>query len=341
MKPKIAIMFLLILCLLPTQDIFAVEDKDILYPTIGKAEEVIAEEAVKKEIEGFEYGLSASTVLGYDTNVHLEHYDHASSFFFQNALGANSSSQLFPLCTLRLSYDITSIKYFRFSEPDLLDNILGAGLDTQVTDNLMLSLDYTLDFVDFPHDKASEYTMNELSVGFKHDITDSLYHKIAYTYSHKDYTKWKTRNDNGTVFVGDREDRRNTLQHTLGWYMSDRTYLQAENTLYSNNSNDMFLDFYDFRAFKTKGTLLHLITDSLYTLANVGYQYRAFRNRVVSDRDRGDQRDKLLMLGTSLFYDLKPGLSVGLNLDYSKNFSNEGDERYQDFIVSSGLYWNY
>jgi len=331
----------LICGLLFASPILAVEDKDILYPTIGKKEEAVMEKPAKKEIEGFEYALSASALLGYDTNVRLEHYDNASSFFFQNTFGANSSSQLFELCTLRCSYDITSIKYFRESEPDLLDNILGIGLDTQMIDDLLFSLDYTLDFVDYPHDKASEYTMHEFSAGLRHDITDSLYHKLVYKFSSKDYTKWKTRNDGGIVRAGDREDRRNTLQHILGWYISDRTYLQAEHSLYSNNSNDMFLDFYDFRAFKTKGTILHLITEKLYALANAGYQYRAFRNRVVSDQVDGDQRDKLLMLGTSLFYDVKQDLSVGVNLDYSKNFSNEGDEKYQDLIISSGLYWNY
>ncbi len=341
MKDKYLISILSISLLFIAPSLPAVEDKDILYPTIGKGEEIVSEKPAKKEIEGFEYGLSASTVLGYDTNVYLEHYDNVSSFFTQNAFGANSSSKLFELCTLRLSYDITSIKYFRESEPDLLDNILGAGLDTQVTDTLLMSLDYAVDFVDFPHDKAGEYTINEISAGLRHDITESLYHKLVYKFSLKDYTKWKTRNNGGIVLMGDREDRRNTLQYILGWYISDRTFFQAENSIFSNNSNDVFLDFYDFRAFKTKETILHLITEKLYALASAGYQYSAYRNRVVSDKVEGDERDKLLMLGTSLFYDIKPDISVGLNLDYSRNFSNEGSEKYRDLIISSGLYWNY
>ncbi|MBL7071033.1 MAG: hypothetical protein ISS26_02530 [Candidatus Omnitrophica bacterium] len=341
MRPRYLTTVLFILCLLLTRPLFAVEDGDILYPTIGKGEDIALEESEKYEFENFDYALSGSTLLGYDTNVHLEHYDPASSIFMQNAFGANSTSQLFELCTLRLSYDITSIKYFRFSEPDLLDNILGAGIDTKVTDGLLFSLDYTFDFVDFPHDKASEYTMGEISAGVKHDITDSLYHQLIYKFSNKHYPKWKTRNDGGIVRMGDRKDVRNTFMHRLGWYISDKTFLQAENSLYFNNSNDMFLDFYDYTAIKTKGSILHLITDKFYALANAGYQYQVYRNRVVSDHVDGDERDKLLMCGASLFYDVKPGVSAGLNLDYSKNFSNEGEEKYQDLMISSGLYWNY
>jgi hypothetical protein len=322
----------------------AVEDEDVTYPTIGKEKYPVAEkdtEALlpfKKKIGNFEYDLSASVIGGYDTNVKLEHYDPAASVFIQESLSAEGRYYLTDIFTLRGSYDLTSINYFRFSDQNLLNNVVGAGVDAKVTDFLTWSADYTADFVDYPHDKASEYTMNKVGTGLRHDITDRLYHKIAYSFSYKDYPKWRTRNDDGYRFLGNRKDTRNTIEHQLGFYPIDRTFIRTDNTIYFNNSNDPYLDYYDYMVLKTKATIVHLITDSLYGSVNGGYQYKSYRNRSLSDDGADDQRDHLIMGGASIFYDIMPNVSIGTSFDYRKNFSNEGEQKYTDYIVSSGVY---
>ena len=90
-------------------------------------------------------------------------------------------------------------------------------------------------------------------------------------------------------------------------------------------------------AFKTKGAVTHLIIDKLYGTVNLGYQYKMYENRNVSDGD-DNQRDHMLMGGLSLFYDITPTLSIGANFDYRRNISNEGNQKYEDFIISSGIY---
>jgi len=351
-KIKYLILLPAILCiniLIFTNPSLAVEDKDILYPTIGKEYEYpsVSREAetapvdLEKKQDKFKLGISTSLVGGYDSNVYLSHYDEVSSFFIQEALGIYGEYLLSDFCMLRSNYDLTSIKYARFSEPDLLDNIINVGFDTMITESLLWSVDYYIDFVGYPHDKASEYTMNEIETGLKHNITDSLYHKLTYRFSYKHYPKWKTRNRVGTVRLGSRDDRRNALEYLLGIYVTDKTALEIENTIYYNNSNELYLDYYDYTTLKSEVTIIQLITDKFYASLNSGYQYKAYKNRIVSDRDRGDQRDRLLMCGASLFYDIAPAISIGTNFDYRKNFSNEGEQKYADYIISGGVYCSF
>lgn len=328
-----------------TSPSLAVEDEDITYPTatkamypvISKKAEVVSAPSEEKA-EKFKMDFSLSVIGGYDTNVDLRHYDPNASFFIQEAFGARAKYPLSDSWTLRGEYDLTSIKYLRDSDPDLLNNIIKVGLDGKITSSLLWSIDYFIDFVDYPQDKTDKYTINALETALRQDITDRLYHKIIYKFSYKHYPNLKTRNRGGYFRLGDRKDTRNTLEHELGLYLTDKTLIKADNTIYFNNSNDLYLDYYDYTALKAKGTIIHLITDKLYALANVGYQYTRYKNRIVSDIVSDDQRDHLLMSGASLFYDITPVATIGTNFNYRKNFSNEGEEKYTDYIISSGLY---
>lgn len=348
MKKKCAVLFFLIFCVTAfalAPPLIAVEDEDMLYPTIAKEEYPAIKEKAgvapalrEKRIGNFVIDLSASVLCGYDTNVYLEHYDESESFFAQEsftALGTYAPSDFY---ALRGSYDITSIKYFRFSEPDLLDNTARVGLDAKIVKNLIWSLDYVADFVAFPHDEQSEYVINAFETALRHDITDWLYQKATYKFSYKHYPKWKVRNNNGRYRLGDREDIRNSVEHQLGLYLGDKTFIKADNAIYFNDSNEPYLDYYDYAVFKTKGTVIQLITDKLYGSANFGYECEVYENRRVSDRSDDDQVNHLLMGGASLFYDITPLISVGTSFDYRKNFSNEGVQKYTDYIISSGIY---
>ncbi len=361
MKKNVAVLILFLMIsvfgLGFSSSILAIEDEDEQYPTIskkkgqsktaGRTKSVLEEQLgdvipilVSKKIGKLNIDLSASVSGGYDVNVNLNRYDEDGSIFMQQALGINGKYPISDIFTLRGSYDLTSITYFKFSDPDILDNIIGVGLDTKIADNFLWSVDYAADFVGFPHDKFSEYTMNQVQTGLRHDITDWLYQKIIYQFFHKHYPRWKTRNAHGFFRLGDRDDTRNTVMHQFGLFLGDKTFVRTENKFYYNDSNEQYLKYYDYKAFKTKATLTHLITDKLYTSANFAYQYKAYDKRGVSD-SVVDQRDHLIMTGGSLFYDVIPTVSIGTSFDFRKNFSNENVQQYEDYIVSSGVYCSF
>lgn len=349
------ILFLLIafICIsIFSSPIFAVEDEDEQYPTVSrKAGEPPAEKKdvleeqlgdiiptlVRKKIGKLKVDVSASMVSGYDGNVNLERYDEDGSFFMQHTLGISGTYPFFKIFTLKGGYDFTSIKYFKFSDPDLLDNVLTLGLDTKIADNFLWNIEYMADFVNFPHDEQSKYIMNQIATSFKHDINDWLYQKIGFEYFIKKYDKSRVRNAAGILLPAHRRDERNAVFYQLGAFIGDKTFVKSETKGYLNDSNEKFLDYYDYRALKTKVSVAHLMTDKLYGLASFAYQYKGYNKRGVSDNEF-DQRDHLFIYGASIFYDVIPSVSIGTSFDFRKNHSNENVEKYEDYIISSGVY---
>lgn len=325
--------------------ILAVENVEEQYPTIEKAkpapkktlDETMAG-LIPKKIGDLKVDLSASSIFGYDSNVHLYRYDEDGSIFMQDALGVKGTYPIKnSIFTLRGAYDIIAIKYFKFSDPDLMDNILSTGLDAKIADNFLWSVDYMADFVGYPHDEQSGYTLNQVATTLRHDITSWLYQKMGYEFFYKHYPKLKTRVSRGNLRLGDREDYRNTVFHQLGLYATKKMFIKAENRIYNNESNENYLDYYDYHALKSKVSLTYLITKKLYETLSFAYQYKAFEKRGVSDSDE-DQRDHLFIYGASVFYDVIPNVTVGASFDYRKNYSNENIERYDDYVISSGVY---
>lgn len=324
---------------------FAVENVEEQYPTVEKtkpsrkkASDEIMAGFIPKNIGSLKVDLSASSVFGYDSNVYLDRYDEDGSIFMQNSLGVKGQYPIKEsIFTLRGAYDFITIKYFKFSDPDLIDNMLGLGLDTKIADNFLWSVDYLADFVGYPHDEQSEYTLNQVGTSLRHDITKWLYQKLGYEFFYKHYPKLKTRNSRGNLRLGDREDYRNTLFHQLGLYAGKRMFIKAENRVYINESNENYLDYYDYHALKSKVSLTYLITKKLYETLSFAYQYKAYEKRGVSDSDE-DQRDHLFIYGASVYYDVIPNVTLGASFDYRKNYSNENVEKYDDYVISSGVY---
>jgi hypothetical protein len=327
-----------------SSSILAIEDEDERYATIdtqreeAEAVKYIIPTILKKKYGKLKLDASASTVTGYDANVNLNRYDEDGSFFSQNTL---SLAAKYPIIDDKLfvkgGYDFTWIKYFKFSDPDLIDNILSAGLESRLWDNLLWTVDYEADFVGFPRDKISRYTMNLVGTDVKHEINDWLYHKIRYEFFHKHYPDWKTLNSRGVLLQRDRGDTRNTIIHQIGIFIGDTTFIRFDNRFYRNNSNELFLKFYDYNAFKTKTAVTHVFTNKIYGSTSFAYQYKAYDKRSVGAQEF-DQRDHLFIYGASLFYDIIPSISLGISVDLRENRSNENQQKYEDYIISSGVY---
>ncbi|NQT06903.1 MAG: hypothetical protein HQ575_05115 [Candidatus Omnitrophica bacterium] len=313
----------------------AVEGDEVLEDQLGG----LIPGLMDKKIGKLEFDIVGSDTMGYESNYNLDRYDEDSSLFMQDTIGIYTRYPLIDnVCTLRTSYDFIWLRYFEDSEPNLADNMVGVGIDTQIADGYLWSLDYLADFVTFPHDKEINYVSNHIGTSITHDITDWLYQRISYEFSYKRYSKWKITNNQGNFFMGDREDKKNSVSHQFGLFVNDKTSITTDNEIYYNDSTEQFLQYYDYKSYRGGITVNHVATEKLYGSVNFGYQYKAYDKRSVSDRQR-DQRDHLFIYGGSLFYDVIPSVSIGTTVDYRNNVSYENDQQYEDLMISSGVYW--
>lgn len=337
---KIKFLMVLVCAILLTYPAFAVEDEDERYPTI--AEPLNLSEMIKEPVENLELEFFAGSGIGYDDNIFLDHYDKVTSFFTETLFSAEAKYPMpvWDWIKLKLGYDLTHILYFRNSDADLFDNIVKGGIETILFDIFTLDVEYNLDFVKYPKDKQGNYLGNQVEAGIKYDITDWLYHRLGYQFLYKDFDRRKTWNRLLTIQLGDRRDRRHTFESEAGLTLFDSTLLKVSNKLYFNNSNDEYLDYYDYYAYKITSSLIQIITDKLSGRASFGYQRKSYDGRDVSDKNEAE-RDHLFIYGGSLLYDITPALSAGLNYTYRRNFSNENDQQYAGSIISTGIYYSF
>ncbi len=314
------------------------------YPTIRPAalpqdraaQGFFADVEKKKLLTDFSLSLSG----GYDSNIHLDHYDDVGSLFAQQAGSADAAYVLSDYLRLRGSYYITSIRYFRESEPDLLNSTLGAGFDVALNDRLVSSFEYSADMIDFPSDSANDYTTHTLSAALTREHSESLSDELRYTYSFSHYPRWKTFNAGGIVRVGDRQDSCHSVDYRIDYGVTPRLLVRGEASFDYNNSNDLYLDYYDYYAAGGTGTGVYFFSERLYALVSGGYELSRYENRTLTDRDQ-EQKDHLLTGGASLFYEITDAVTLNARYDYRRNMSNEGALSYMNHIVSGGVFYRF
>lgn len=313
-----------------SSSVLAAEDDDYLIPTI-----------LRKSIGDLVIDMTVSSAFGHSSNVNSNRYDEDGSSFFQQAFGLSTAYPVSDMYTLRVGYDISTVTYLMFSDPNFISNVLSVGLDAQLLDTLVWSVDYMADFSTFPHDKMSENVINLVETSVKHDLTDYLFHKVGYQFFHKNFhDDNKVRGVMGLPFLAyERKDSRNTVFHQVGLYLGDATLVTADNQIYYNDSHQRFQAYYDYMGYATILEINHVITDKLYSSANFGYEYKAYRKRSQSDKlDHRNTREHIFSYGGSVYYDLTPKVSIGTTIDYIDYNSYENGDTFEDLTITSGVY---
>ena len=214
---------------------------------------------------------------------------------------------------------------------------VGIAYQSKISNKFTWSLDYLIDFVGFPYDEFNDYTMHKVGTGLTHNITDMLYQKLNYEYLSKHYPKWMMRNSTGVVGSDEREDNGNAFKHELGILVGEKTLVKAKNRFYINDSDEDYLDFYDYKLFETAAEINHILTDRLSSCVSFGYQRRLYDQRDIIHGQEA-QHDDRYMCCASLLYELTKNVSAGINFDYTYNNSNDFEEKYKDCIISTGIY---
>ncbi|MFH1848012.1 MAG: hypothetical protein ABH825_02195, partial [Candidatus Omnitrophota bacterium] len=116
--------------------------------------------------------------------------------------------------------------------------------------------------------------------------------------------------------------------------------LKLKNQYFQNDSNDQYLDYYDYSAYRVDATVvMPLVFKQLYGLVNLGYQYRDYDDRTTVDDSTKTQKDDLYSIVAAVIYDLNDAFSVSLNYTYNQNESNESYEEYSGSTLSLGAHY--
>jgi hypothetical protein len=303
--------------------------KDIQQPI---AKQTAAVSGIKDRLS---YNFYLGALEGYDNNVYLDS-GRKSDSFDQAMADAVFRYRVNDRLNIKALYNFTSITYHKFTDVSMLDNQISASLEYYPENRLKLEAGYLVDFIDYFKDKDSDFIMDGPFAGARYYIDKKTYIAAMYNYSVYDYSRRKTRDSYNQITDITRKDKRNTIIAEFATYIG-RLFVKVKNTYFFNNSNDQYLDFYDYNSERINLYAAYPVTEKLVFLLNSGYQRKDFKSRTTTEDSSKKEHDNLMILGAGLSYKVLPACSVSLNYSYRQNYSNDPIQEYSGSIGTFGI----
>ena len=110
---------------------------------------------------------------------------------------------------------------------------------------------------------------------------------------------------------------------------------------YLNDSNDRYMKYYDYYAYKSSISWTHLFSDDLFGFFSFSRLWRDYSNRTITTDANSEQWDRTYVATCALYYNLNKDLTLGLNYTYRENGSNEPTATYSGSLVSLSAYYSF
>ena len=309
------------------------EDKDIRYPTLQPE---ARGEKPTYEIKKGKFSFTVSLLEGYDNNVRLNSARLDDTFSEQD-LYLSYEHPLADKLTFFITNAFSNITYCRFSDASLLSNDLRAGLDVDFSETSRLRIDYDFEALRYYQMGDSDYLSHIPRIEFKHYSAKNFYQLIGYKYMDRGFLKGKIRDSAGQLLREKRRDKRHTGIFEIGYFLP-KSLLRLKNEYYANDSNDQFLNFYDYWADLLSLSIVHLFSKRLSGFLSVGHEWRKYDDRaMITEHPFTTQADKMLIGYASASYDITKAISLNVEYAYREKKSNDSNYKYSGSIMSAAL----
>jgi len=328
----------------------------MMLPTIHAAEtekeEVKRQQLTETEVQEFfeppvlppgEILFYCDLYQGYDNNVNLDS-SRDGDFFTELALEAGYKHSFKNGFDATFDYYLSAITYYEVTDGSFYDNNVSVQLEKELFDAPFgFGAGNNFEYIYYPKEEGSIFYANESEVFIQHNIAEGIYQRLIYKFMFREYTDRKARDWANVAKGADRRDLRNSIIHEVRAIIFDKYVLKMRNQYFINDSNDQYMDYYDYSSYRIDTTFILPIFpfffENFYGLISLGYQLRDYDSRqLVNDASKTQEDDFYNAIG-SLIYDLNKSFSISLNYVYCQNESNEPSEEYSGSTISLGLHY--
>jgi len=209
----------------------------------------------------------------------------------------------------------------------------------ELTPHFFIESEYGARWFWKPDDAQGNFNEQEVKVGLKHYlIPKRLYHKPSYIFQYRDFSKAKARLADGSAGPDGRNDTTHRLDYEIGVHLMPELLLRVHNQYGRNDSNDQFLDFYDYSFYQVTPSVTWEISKPLLAIVGVQFQRNNYDDRAI--RGMAEREDFTAFFG-SLFYHVTDNASIGFHWVYSKDDSTLPELEYQDSSLSLGVHLHF
>ena len=304
---------------------------------LGKSEEKAYKKVeVVKQGQRYKTKLFVAAIQGYDNNVFLDSRREHDTFS-EGILDANIIYPLNGRWDVIGGVSVHDITYWKATDANLIDTDLKLGFEGKLLAGMTLTAYNDIEMVEYQANDDGEYLGDKAGIVLKQKLPNNFFHSFGYEFFYKNYSDRKARNGWGGLSDEDRADNRNTIDYELGAYLK-KSMFKVFGEYYLNNSNDIYLDYYDYDSVRLGSSMIYLITDKMSTYLSYYRQFKDYSDRTIPGDTTYGEKDRTWVTTASLFYDISKSTTLGLNYSYRQNLSNNPVQKYSGTITSLGLY---
>jgi hypothetical protein len=304
---------------------------------LGKSEEKAYKkvEAVK-EGQRYRTKLLAAAIQGYDNNVFLDPR-RAQDTFSEAIVDAGVSYPLSGRWDVTGGISAHNITYWKETDANLTDVDLKFGFDGKLPGGMTLTAYNDVELVEYQANADGNYLGDKVGLVLKQKLPNNFFHSFNYEYFYRHYSDMRTLDASGMISDRKRQDSRNTVYYDLGVYLK-KTMFKVFGEYYYNDSNDNFLDYYDYQSLRLGSSMIYLLTGKMSASFSYYRQFRNYSGRTIPGDATQAEKDRTWVSSASLFYDIYKNATLGLSYSYRQNLSNNPTQKYSGSITSLGLY---
>lgn len=282
----------------------------------------------------FQLRTAASIKAGYENNVQLDS-SRKGDMFTEAAVFTEGEYKISKNVGLGVEYDLIAVLYSEFTRFDFMDNEGRAFVKYYLDNNWWIKAGYLLGMVWYPHDKDGTYTTYGPLLETKYYINRDLYLQCGYEYTEYDYDKRKKKDHRNVTLETTRQDDRHVLRFAVGKYFKD-LLIKVSEKIDFNESNDEFMDFYDYMSYRTSIFAGLPLFKKFYVSGYASFRIKDFDSRKTLDLSEVEEQKTYSAAG-SIYYKLYKDVYISSTYTYTQNESNEPLNEFSESIISAGL----
>jgi hypothetical protein len=247
------------------------------------------------------------------------------------------SYRLLPQLTTQASYSLDALHYDEYTDGSTVTNSLTGKLIYRPWTPLRLEAHYTFDDSDYPYDIGAGTMDQKVHLRLRQAFLEQYYHWVGWTYLYKQYKDKLTRDGGGTRVGGKRrKDQRHTGIYEVGGKVFEKANVRLRQDFYFNDSNDVYLDYYDAQDYKVKLSGTYDWTDHWSSSSGFTYELKRYEDRVVTPKNVAES-DNTKTYEMGLTYKINKNVDVAYTWKFKKTDSNDPAQAYQDVTNSLAL----
>jgi len=282
----------------------------------------------------FKTRLTVGGAEGYDNNAFLDS-SRKGDIFDQTLADFVVKYKAIDNLNIKIAYGFSSITYHEKTTLSMLDNDVAASLEYYIGKNIKAEAGYDIEFIHYINNDEADFHTDGPFASMRFYFSPESYMGGKYQYKVYDYDEQKIRLGGNREVSTTREDCRHIIIGEAATSVENLS-LKVKNTFNVNDSNNEYMDFYDYWSNKVMGYITYKIDEKAFILLNGGYQRKEYESRQITISD-SKQEDDLMILGGGVYYELMPKLYFNASYTYRQNYSNDPFQEYSGSVSTAGI----